>query len=128
MAARLFPVALLTSSIPAAVAWGAMGHETIAYIATNFVATSTKTYFQTLLGDTSTHYLASVAAWADSYRATTAGKFSAPFHFIDANDSLPSSCSVDLDRDCGAGGCVVSAIANYVSVKLPSIGDWGRGS
>lgn len=55
----------------------------------------------------------SVASWADTYRYTTAGRFSAPYHFIDAEDAPPSSCSVDLSRDCGSGGCVVSAIANY---------------
>lgn len=31
-----------------------------------------------------------VATWADSYRYTTAGEFSAPFHYIDSNDSPPS--------------------------------------
>lgn len=65
-AAALFSAAAL----PSAMAWGAMGHETVAYIATNFVASTTKTYFQTLLGDTSTDYLASVATWADSYRVS----------------------------------------------------------
>ncbi|KAH8885517.1 S1/P1 nuclease [Thozetella sp. PMI_491] len=120
MAARLFSAALLASGLPAAVAWGAMGHEAVAYVATNFVASSTKTYFQTLLADTSANYLASVAAWADSYRSTTAGKFSAPFHYIDANDNPPSSCSVEYSRDCGSGGCVVSAIANYTSRMLTS--------
>lgn len=97
-------------------AWGAFGHETVAYVATNFVAASTKTYFQTLLGDTSADYLATVSTWADSYRSTTAGKFSAPFHYIDAQDNPPSSCGVDYGRDCGSEGCVVSAISNYVSV------------
>lgn len=33
--------------------------------------------------------------------------------FIDAEDTPPSSCSVNLARDCGATGCVVSAITNY---------------
>ena len=33
--------------------------------------------------------------------------------FIDAEDNPPSSCSVVDSRDCGSGGCVVSAIANY---------------
>lgn len=65
-------VALLSAAaLPGAMAWGSMGHETIAYIATNFVATSTKTYFQSLLGDTSADYLASVATWADSYRVSS---------------------------------------------------------
>jgi len=120
MAARIFSVALLASGLPSTLAWGALGHEPIASVATNFVASSTKSYFQSLLGDTSTDYLASVAAWADSYRETTAGKFSAPFHFIDANDNPPSSCSVVLSRDCGSSGCVVSAISNYTTRLLTS--------
>ncbi|KAJ4424018.1 hypothetical protein N0V82_001265 [Gnomoniopsis sp. IMI 355080] len=103
-----------------AVAWGAYGHETVAYIASNFVAPTTATYFQSLLGDTSANYLASVAAYADSYRSTTAGKFSAPFHYVDARDDPPSSCGVDFERDCGADGCVISAIANYF------VGDVGQ--
>ena len=59
----------------------------------------------------------SISSYADDYRYTTAGKFSAPYHFIDAEDNPPSACSVDLNRDCGAGGCVVSAIANYVGFE-----------
>jgi hypothetical protein len=120
MAARVFSLTLLASGLPSTLAWGALGHETVAYVATNFVASTTKSYFQSLLGDTSTDYLASVASWADSYRETTAGKFSAPFHFIDANDNPPSSCSVSLSRDCGSKGCVVSAISNYTTRLLTS--------
>lgn len=52
---------------------------------------------------------------SSSNRYTTAGKFSAPFHFIDAEDNPPSSCSVDYNRDCGPSGCSVSAIANYTT-------------
>ena len=33
--------------------------------------------------------------------------------FIDAEDSPPSSCSVNLSRDCTTKGCSISAIANY---------------
>ncbi|KAI1435003.1 nuclease S1 precursor [Xylaria sp. CBS 124048] len=118
-AATVATVALLASAaLPGALAWGAMGHETIAYIASNFVSSDTESYFQGLLGDSSDDYLASVAAWADTYRYTTEGKFSAPYHFIDANDNPPSSCSVDFDRDCGAEGCVVSAIQNYTTILL----------
>jgi hypothetical protein len=120
MAARILSVAVLASSLPSALAWGALGHEAVAYVATNFVSSTTKSYFQTLLGDTSTDYLASVASWADSWRSTTAGKFSSPFHYIDANDSPPSSCSVSFSRDCGSDGCIVSAISNYTTRLLTS--------
>ena len=103
---------------PTALAWGALGHETIAYIATNFVSFATKSYCQKILGDTTTSYLANVATWADTYRETAAGKYSAPYHFIDALDNPPSSCGVVYARDCGAAGCVVEAINNYVNTSF----------
>ncbi|KAJ5677421.1 uncharacterized protein N7477_003054 [Penicillium maclennaniae] len=66
-----------------------------------------------VLGDTSTSYLANIASWADTYRTTTAGKWSAPLHFIDAEDDPPTTCNVNYERDCGSTGCSISAIANY---------------
>jgi len=102
---------LATSS--GANAWGVLGHATVAEVASHYLTSQAKTYVSSLLGaDVS---MASVASWADEYRSTSAGRFSAPYHFIDAEDNPPTSCSVDTTRDCGAGGCVVSAIANYVS-------------
>lgn len=95
-----------------------MGHAAIAYTAQNFMSTATKDYCRTLLDDHSDSYLARVASWADNYRYTAEGGFSKPYHYIDANDSPPKSCGVDYERDCGAGGCVVSAINNYVSHRL----------
>lgn len=50
-------------------------------------------------------------------RSTTAGTFSAPFHYIDALDNPPHTCGVDYARDCGPAGCVVSAISNYVRIS-----------
>lgn len=68
---------------------------------------------QGVLDDDSDSYLANIASWADDYRETTAGSWSAPLHFIDAEDDPPTSCDVDYDRDCGSSGCSVSAIVNY---------------
>ncbi|KAH8809105.1 phospholipase C/P1 nuclease domain-containing protein [Xylogone sp. PMI_703] len=101
------------SYLPNVYAWGSLGHQTVAYIATNFVTESTKDVFQELLYNKSDSYLAGVATWADSYRYTKEGHFSAPFHFIDAEDEPPQSCSVKYSRDCGKSGCVISAIQNY---------------
>ncbi|KZF24453.1 nuclease S1 [Xylona heveae TC161] len=110
----LFPSALCSLALISGVsAWGDLGHETIAYIAQNFVSSSTKSFCQGILSDTSTSYLANVATWADTFKYTSAGEYSQPFHFIDAQDNPPSSCGVNYDRDCGAGGCVVLAISNY---------------
>ncbi len=94
-------------------AWGVLGHATVAEVASHYLTSQAKTYVSGLLGAGVS--MASVASWADEYRSTSAGRFSAPYHFIDAEDNPPTSCSVDTIRDCGAGGCVVSAIANYVS-------------
>jgi hypothetical protein len=50
------------------VAWGALGHETVAYIAQNFVTEETKIFCQDTLGNKTDRYLVDVATWADSYR------------------------------------------------------------
>jgi nuclease S1 len=105
---------ILICCIPNALAWGTLGHETIALVAQKYVTSSTATWAQGLLNDTSSTYLANVATWADTYRYTSGGGWSAPFHFLDAEDSPPSSCNVNYNRDCGSSGCVVSAINNYV--------------
>ncbi|KAH8596107.1 phospholipase C/P1 nuclease domain-containing protein [Bisporella sp. PMI_857] len=106
------------SVLPQAFAWGTLGHTTVAYIASNLVSPPTKTYFQALLLNTTDSYLANVATWADSFRYTQAGRFSAPLHFIDANDSPPEKCSVQYVRDCGEKGCIVGAVANYTRQLL----------
>ncbi|KAJ5548541.1 hypothetical protein N7513_005775 [Penicillium frequentans] len=112
--ASLSKVAFVTFGLMnGANAWGALGHATVAYVAQSYLSADTATWAQGVLGDTSTSYLANIASWADSYRATSAGKWSAPFHFIDAEDNPPTDCNVDYDRDCGDAGCSISAIANY---------------
>lgn len=111
--ARLTLAAAVLAAAPAVNAWGTLGHETVAFIAQNYVTDTTASWVQGIVGTSNSTYMASFATWADSYRYTSAGKFSEPFHFIDANDSPPSSCNVDYDRDCGSDNCVVSAISNY---------------
>ncbi|KAL6721387.1 hypothetical protein ACLMJK_000490 [Lecanora helva] len=104
-------LALSSVFFPFAHAWGTLGHATVATIAENYLTSGAKTYVNGILGNGVS--MASVASWADEYRYTTAGRFSAPYHFIDAEDNPPTSCSVSQSRDCGTGGCIVSAIANY---------------
>ncbi|EED19605.1 nuclease S1 precursor, putative [Talaromyces stipitatus ATCC 10500] len=109
---------IFATQIYSAYAWGNLGHETVAYIAQNFVKSSTESYFQDLLGDSSSSYLASVSTWADTYKHTSEGSFSRPFHYIDAHDDPPTTCNVDYNRDCGDSGCLVSAIENYTNILL----------
>ncbi|KAJ6586310.1 putative nuclease PA3 [Mycena vulgaris] len=94
-------------------AWGVLGHATVAYIAQNYMTDEAASWAQGILADPSSNYLANVSSWADQFRATAAGAWSAPLHFIDAEDNPPTTCNVNFARDCGTAGCVVSAIANY---------------
>jgi hypothetical protein len=96
------------------------GHITVAYIASDFVLPETASYFQALLRNDSSSYLAGIATWADSIRYTKWGRFTGPFHFIDAHDSPPNNCTVDFERDCKEEGCVITAIGNYTSRLLDS--------
>ncbi|KAE8152988.1 phospholipase C/P1 nuclease domain-containing protein [Aspergillus avenaceus] len=118
--ARFSLLAVALAQLQLTHAWGNLGHETVAYIAQNFVASSTKSFCQKILGDDSTSYLANVATWADSYKYTDAGEFSKVFHYIDALDDPPKSCGVDYDRDCGDAGCSISAMLNYTNILLDS--------
>ncbi|CAD6448491.1 5241e8b6-4c04-44f3-836d-f05955b87a4f [Sclerotinia trifoliorum] len=113
-----FVLLSLTSLLPLTNAWGTLGHQTVAYVATNFVAEDTRGYFQMLLRNDTGSYLAGVATWADSYRYTKAGNNTGPWHFIDALDDVPRSCGVKFARDCGEEGCVVGAILNFTSQLL----------
>lgn len=62
------------------VAWGAVGHETVATIAQHYLTPQAQTWVSNILGSGVT--LASVATWADTYRETTAGRFSASFQWV----------------------------------------------
>ncbi|EFX02221.1 nuclease s1 [Grosmannia clavigera kw1407] len=106
--------------LPSVSAWGGFGHITIAYLASDFVPADTATYFQTLLHNQTADYLAGVATWADSIRYTKWGHFTGPFHFIDAKDSPPERCDVDMERDCKAAGCIVTALQNYTARLIDS--------
>lgn len=63
------------------------------------------------------------AAWADGYAHTDEGRFSYQWHWIDSHDFPPQHCSLDYNRDCAKGGCVVSAIENQTNILRGCIAD-----
>src|ERR1035438_4850542 len=72
--ALLFPVPAL--------AWGPVGHETIAYIASDNLTPAAKEKLNTLFPDYSTDFLANVSNWADDIRENGRPE-TAPWHYID---------------------------------------------
>jgi hypothetical protein len=114
----LLAAAAFASSVHA---WGTLGHQTVALLAQQYLLPETISSVQEILNDTTPIYMGRTALWADQYRLTPEGKFSAPFHFIDGRGTPPGTCGVTMS-DCPEEGCAVSAIANYVS--RPQIGVW----
>lgn len=113
----LFPCLV---NLPGAIAWGTLGHQTVAWIAQSLISDETASYVQKALDSTASDYMANISTWADTYRYSDNGGWSAPLHYIDANDSPPGECDVGFNRDCGESGCVVSAIANYTKIVMDS--------
>ncbi|KAJ3813853.1 nuclease Le1 [Lentinula aff. lateritia] len=111
-------VTLATCSILAARSvrgWGAIGHETVGYVAMKFLSPKALSFVQSSLGLEYSESLGPAAPWADDVRYEAAFSWSAPFHFVDAEDNPPTSCSVEQMRDCSSGTCILSAIANYTT-------------
>lgn len=71
------PALALIACTPLVTAWGVVGHATVATIAQHYLTPAGQSFVTNILGSGVT--MASVASWADTYRSTTAGKFSAPF-------------------------------------------------
>ncbi|TFK87844.1 nuclease Le1 [Polyporus arcularius HHB13444] len=103
-------------------AWGNLGHETVGR--PQFLAPKAATFVHSTLNATWNFSLGPAAIWADQVKGEAAFKWSANLHFVDAEDSpLTGSCSVQEQRDCGNGQCILTAIANFttrvVETSLP---------
>jgi hypothetical protein len=103
-----FVVLLVLAPLEQALAWGQEGHSIIAEIAQRRLDPDTLRKINALLGGEVS--LASIASWADDYRALH--RETAGWHFVD----IPFDQSVyDPKRDCNPdkGDCVIHAIARF---------------
>ena len=115
----VLPLAPLTS------AWGMLGHRTVALLSTRYLLPETATWVRQLLGSES---IAAASTWADDYSHSKDGKYSAPWHYIDAKDKPPHTCGVSYSRDCEQDiGCIVSALVNMVPLLPLLIPPTARG-
>ncbi|RDX42108.1 hypothetical protein OH76DRAFT_145017 [Lentinus brumalis] len=97
-------------------AWGNLGHETVGFVAEQFLAPKAATFVHSTLNATWNFSLGPAAIWADQVKGEAAFKWSANLHFVDAEDSpLTGSCSVQEQRDCSNGQCILTAIANFTT-------------
>lgn len=118
-------IAFLAAAPSAVYAWGQLGHQTVGLIAQSYLLPDTVEKVQYYLNDTSPIYMGNIATWADSYRSQPGGEFSYGYHFINGDDGPPpDSCKIEYPHDCPPEGCIVSAIANYVSNVDPYSSGW----
>jgi len=87
--------------------WGTLGHQAIAQCAQSFLTAPAAAAVSNLLQTGQT--FASVSNYADSYRSTTGGAWSAPMHYT----NVPRSAVQYLYPSYCPGLCVVSAVFNY---------------
>ena len=112
----LFITMILVLGVSQVAAWGNLGHRTVAYLAEKHLTHAGLAFVRSILGDVD---ISEAAIWADWYKDTPEGKYTGSWHFINGHDDPPTSCDLDLARDCpGQNGCIVTAIMNMVS--LPS--------
>jgi hypothetical protein len=116
--ASLISVSAFT--INGAHAWGVLGHQAVGLLAQNFLLPATIKKVQAILNDTSSSYMGNVATWADQFRSEPGQGWSAQLHYINAEDGPPPDSCVIHEMDCPAGGCITSALANYVRVLFPT--------
>lgn len=118
---------LCTLTLPSVLAWGNIGHRTVAYLAQKYLSPGATTYVSTLLPDTD---ISDAAIWADQVKRHPEFHGTDKWHFIDAEDDPPRSCQVNYNRDCNpTPGCIVSAITNMTErVNDPGLGDSDHGN
>ncbi|KAJ3527269.1 hypothetical protein NM688_g8151 [Phlebia brevispora] len=96
-------------------AWGNVGHQTIGFIAQNFLGPKAAAFVQGHLNASFDGSLGIAATWADQVKSTPPFEWSKNLHFVDAEDDPPVSCSVEETRDCADFICILAAIANYTA-------------
>ncbi|ORY18925.1 S1/P1 nuclease, partial [Clohesyomyces aquaticus] len=116
---------LVLTALPAARAWGELGHRTVGYLAEKYFTDEASTMVSELLANDRGYDISDAALWADSVRRRKGYTHTGPWHYIDAEDKPPKQCGVKYNRDCKPEeGCVVSAIANMttrlLNTTLPS--------
>ncbi len=97
-------------------AWGSVGHQTIAALAEKQLTPKAQVQINALLAQEPGSTLASISTWADERKNPTTARW----HFL----NFPrDSCSYDKARDCPDGNCVTSAIDRQLEVLKSSAPD-----
>ncbi len=107
---------LLVLVLPAAHAWGVLGHRVVAELAWEQLTPPARAAASRLLALEPGATLASVASWADNNRDDATRRW----HFV----NFPrGTCSYDPVRDCPDGQCVIAATERQMAVLRSNASD-----
>jgi hypothetical protein len=94
-------------------AWGELGHRTVAEIAGRYLSTRTAAEVQDLLGG-GPHVMAEVANWADAIR-DSGGRLEETYYWH-VVEIPPDGVRYDRTRDCKNDKCIVEKIKEFAHV------------
>lgn len=104
-----FAVCALVLATSFTLAWGPEGHRDVAAIAQKNLKPETLAAFKAMFGPYDT--LAAISVWADDIREEHPE--TGPWHYID----IPlTASSIDMNRDCREGNCVIGKIHEFEAV------------
>lgn len=105
---------------PTTLAWGSLGHRTVAYLASLYLTPTATRFTNHLLNGQD---ISEAALFPDKIAHIPAFAYTRPWHYIDAADNPPHQCGINITRDCPlSDGCVVSAIANHTARVMDATG------
>jgi hypothetical protein len=113
--AAVLVVVVAAVAAPPALAWGPLGHRTIAGMAQDHLSEPARREVRTLLQPDDESTLVDIATWADDLRDTDPARFraSGKLHYVNFSSA---QCSYVPQRDCRKGECVVAAIGRYEAI------------
>lgn len=107
-------VFLVTSSYVQA--WGSVGHQVIATLASHQLTPEAQAQVQALLVQEPGATLASISTWADEHKSRT----TAPWHYV----NFPKdTCVYVKERDCPDGNCLIGAVQRQTAVLKSGASD-----
>jgi hypothetical protein len=90
---QLLPIAVLAVAVPQVIAWGNVGHRTVAYLAEKYLTAEAKTLFDALLENEFNYDFSDAATWADTIRDPKKQPWSAPWHYISKSTLAIIDCA-----------------------------------
>ncbi|GES65978.1 S1/P1 nuclease [Aspergillus terreus] len=96
-----------------ALAWGDVGHRTVAYVAENYLTEDGSRFIDNLLPFSKNFDISDAATWADEQKRRYPK--TKPWHYVDIEDDpVHQKCDIS-SMDCPKGDCIVSAMEAMTS-------------